>query len=187
MDAESSFATSIRRLFAACLRSCPQTNGMAIDFVQAGQLHLPLFFSKDERTLRVHERWLSIDGAIDELGLPKEWAEVNIVFHAVKRLFANALKQLPLDMFRGDESRSAEGRRRLQIALAEQRLLNNWRLSTGLKVRAIQGCPDLLVRWAETTKFPMDLVIDVWCHEASQYSHVRDSLLISEDGGSPLD
>jgi hypothetical protein len=52
----------------------------------------------------------------------------------VKRLFADAPKQLPLEVFRGDESKSAEGRRILQITLAEQRLLNHSRLSTDLKV-----------------------------------------------------
>lgn len=47
------------------MRGCPETKGLSIRFVQAGQLHLQLYHSHDEATFLVHERWLSRDTAME--------------------------------------------------------------------------------------------------------------------------
>ncbi len=165
------------------MRSCPKTDGLAIDFVQAGQLHLQLFYSEEERLVRVHERWLSVDGAIEELGLPDDLIQADVVFHAVKRLFADALEQLPREAFVEDNVRTAEWRRKLEVSCAEQRLLNYLRMGS-LSVDAALERPGLRLRWAFDSRQSQDAVVEIQCHSASRCSHLRDSVLTAEDGAS---
>ncbi|KAK4238256.1 hypothetical protein C8A03DRAFT_43955 [Achaetomium macrosporum] len=113
----SPFASDVRWLLCACVLACPKTNGIAINFVQAGQLHLQLFYSESEQTFRVHDRWFSRNDATGELGLPDDISSTDVLLHTVKRLFADALEQLPLDTFiEKDSPRSAEWHRRLEIS-----------------------------------------------------------------------
>jgi hypothetical protein len=184
-ELESAFATSVRRLLCACVRACPKTDGIAVNFVQAGQLHLQLFYSEEER---LHERWLSLPGAIEELGLPEDLVEADVVFHAVKRLFADALEQLPREEFvEEDDPRTAEWRRKLEVSLAEQRLLNF--LGMG-DLRVDITIPDserpgLLLKWDVDPRQDRKTMVEIQCHRASRCSHIRDSLLTAEDGPSP--
>jgi hypothetical protein len=176
---DSPFARSVRRLLRACLRACPQTNEMTIRFVQAGQLHLQVFFFEDAQVLRVHERWPTAHGAVDELGLPGDLVDADIAFHIVKRLFADALEQLPLHMFlEPDSSRIAEWRRKSEISLAEQRLLGYRRIGD-LNIEVIPGCPDLRLNWAMAPDSPNDMVVEIQYHKASRCCYLQDSLLIT--------
>lgn len=164
------------------MRACPKTNGVAISFVQAGQLHLHIFYSEAERLFRIHERWLSVDGAIRELGLPDDLVEADIIFHTVKRLFADALEQLPREAFlEEDNARTAEWRRKLEISRAEQRLLNYLRMGN-LSIEVITERPEFCVRWAVDSRWNLDAGVEIQCHRASQCSYLRDSVLIAEDG-----
>ncbi|KAJ0120105.1 hypothetical protein J7T55_000958 [Diaporthe amygdali] len=120
---ETTFATSVSRLLRACIRACPQTTEMAMSFVQAGQLHLQLSFSEDEQLFRIHERWLRMDTAINELALDDDLEEINIVWYTVKSLFSDALEQLPRQWFVAeDKVKTSEWQRKLEILRAEQRL-----------------------------------------------------------------
>lgn len=173
---------AVCRLLRACMQACPKTNGMAISFVQAGQLHLQLFFSEAERLFRIHERWLSIDGAIRELGLPDDLVEADITFHTVKRLLADALEQLPRGVFlEENNARTAEWRRKLEISRAEQRLLDYLRLGD-LSIDVILGRPELCLRWTVHSRWNFDTGVEIQCHRASRCSYLRDILLIAEDG-----
>ncbi len=179
---ESAFATSVQRLLCACVRACPKTNGIAINFVQAGQLHLQLFYSEEERLFRAHERWLSVRGAIDELGLPDDLMELDVVFHTVKRLFAEALEQMPREVFvEEDDVRTGEWRRKLEVSRAEQRLLNYLRMGN-LRVDTVPKRHGLHLRWDFDSRQSFDTGIEVQCHRASRCSHLRGSLLTAEDG-----
>ncbi|KAL2132429.1 hypothetical protein VTI74DRAFT_3798 [Chaetomium olivicolor] len=178
-ELDSAFAMLVRRLFSACVRACPKTNGIAVNFVKAGQLHLQLFYSEAERLLRVHDRWLSARGAIEELGLPDDLVEADIVFHTVKTLFADALEQLPREVFVEDNSKTAEWRKKLEVSRAEQRLLNYWRMGD-LIVDTVPG-PGLHLRWDVDPRQSFDTSVEIQCHRASQCSHLWDSLLIAED------
>ncbi|KAM7185075.1 hypothetical protein V8F20_011940 [Naviculisporaceae sp. PSN 640] len=165
VDAESTFATSVGHLLSACGYACPKTKGMAFRFVQAGQLHLDLFYSEAEKTFRVHDRWLSARGAVNELGLPENLPEADIVFHTVKRLFSDGLEQLPMDAFSAAEvndERTTEWRRRLEISLSEQRLLSYLRLF-GPNIDVGLNLGGLL------------------CHKVSRCGHLRSKLLTAED------
>ncbi|KAG7289904.1 hypothetical protein NEMBOFW57_006281 [Staphylotrichum longicolle] len=143
----SDFAKSVNRLLSACVRACSKTRGIDISFVQAGQLHLQLFYSEAERLFRAHERWLTVEGAIEELGLPNDLVETDVVFHAVKRLFADALEQLPRDLFvEEDKSRTEEWRRKWEVSRAEQRLLDYLRMGD-LRVDTIPESLGLRLTW----------------------------------------
>ncbi|KAK3309069.1 uncharacterized protein B0T15DRAFT_483533 [Chaetomium strumarium] len=180
-ELETAFAKSVRRLLRACVHACSKTNGIAIQFVQAGQLHLQLFYSEAERLFRVHERWLSIGGAIEELGLPDNLLDVDAVFHTVKRLFADALEQLPCEVFVEDGSRTAEWRRKLEVSCAEQRLLNYLRVEN-LDVKEIWSNGQLLLSWKVDPRLDFGTSVEIQCHSASRCLHLRDRLLTAEDG-----
>jgi hypothetical protein len=153
---------------------------MAISFVRAGQLHLQLFFSEAERLFRIHERWLSSEGAIRELGLADDLMESDIIFHTVKRLFADALEQLPCDLFQEDNARTAEWRRKLEVSRAEQRLLSYLRIGD-LNFTSLDGGPVMRVEWTVDSRCNSDIPIEIQCHRASQCSHLRDNLLVAGD------
>jgi hypothetical protein len=180
----TAFAKSVRRLLRACMRACPQTKDMDISFVQAGQLHLQLFFSADERLIRVHGRWLSVDGANMEMGLADDLVEVDILYHTVKRLFADTLEQLPRESFvdEEDHARTAEWRRKLEISRAEQRLMSHLRIGDPDITVQDQDEPGLCATWVEDPRWNHNTTVEIQCHRASRCSYLRDSPLIAEDG-----
>jgi hypothetical protein len=181
----SGFATLVYSLLRACMRACPQTNGMEISFVQAGQLHLHLFFSKAEGLFRIHERWLCLDGARKELNLPDDLIEPDVVFHTVKLLFANALGQLPREAFFDEgNARTPEWRKKLEIIGAEQRLLNHQRIGK-LTLDLMVGRPGLSVGWTVDPRLKVGDEVEIQCHRVSRCAHLRNSLLIAEDGALP--
>ncbi len=179
---ETAFATSVDRLFRDCVRDCAQTNGMAVEFVQAGQLHLQLFFSQAKQLFQIHERWLSVDSATTELGLADNVAEADILFHTVKRLFAEALNQLPCDLFSQDNVRTVEYQRKLEISLADQRLLRNHSRMRNLDIDMVAN--KLRLRWTVESRWDLDTEVEVQCHRASRCSCLRDNLLVAEDGAN---
>ena len=186
-DAGSTFATSVRHLLRACGYACPKTKGMAFHFVQAGQLDLQLFYSEEQ--FRVHDRWLSTHSAVHELGLPDNLPEADVVFHAVKRLFSDALEQLPVDVFvvEGNDVRTTGWRRKLEISLSEQRLLSYLRL-VGSSVRVTPDPVGLLVArgWWPDARCGLDTVVEIQCHKASRCARLRSRLLTAEDGAYHL-
>ncbi|KAK0738005.1 hypothetical protein B0T18DRAFT_492092 [Schizothecium vesticola] len=185
IDAGSTFATSVRYLLRACGYACPKSKGVAFHFVQAGQLHLQLFYSETEELFRVHDRWLSVRSAVDELGLPDSLPEADVVFHTVKRLFSDALEQLPLDVFHvvdANDARTTEWRGKLEISLSEQRLLSYLRL-VGSSVRVIPDFVGLIVAWGwwPDAQSSLGAVVEIQCHKASRCAHLRSKLLTAED------
>lgn len=181
----TSFATSITRLLRACLRACPQTNHKAIKFVKAGQLHLHIFYSEPEALFSIHERWLTSAGAIQELGLAEDLIESDILFHAVKGLFADALEQLPRDQFQDeDDSRTGEWRRKLEISRSEQRLLNYLRIRDLVATPSV-GLPSIQVAWPVDPRWNQEATVEIQCHNVSHCTSGRDDLLVAEDGALP--
>jgi hypothetical protein len=181
----STFAVSVRHLLRACGYACPKTKAMAFHFVRAGQLHLQLFYSEAEKLFRVHDRWLSARSAVDELGLPYDLPEADVVFHTVKRLFSDALEQLPVDVFHvaeANDARTAEWRRRLEISLSEQRLLGYLRLFGSSS--AVLDSVGLLVAWGwwPDAGCGSHTVVEIQCHRASRCAHLLRKLFIAQDG-----
>ncbi|CAK7204861.1 hypothetical protein SEUCBS139899_007623 [Sporothrix eucalyptigena] len=147
---ETDFAGRLCRLLSACLRACPQTNDMGFGFVHAGRLNLQLSFSDDDSEFRINDRWLSVEGAAAELCLRGSLAEARVLYQACKSLFSEALEQLPLEFFvNTDENPTStppERLRKLEISLAEQRLLNYLRIENPT-VEPVAGRPELRVTW----------------------------------------
>ncbi|KPM39023.1 hypothetical protein AK830_g7545 [Neonectria ditissima] len=178
---QTTFAVSLCRLPRACIRACPKTDGMALSFIQAGQLHLQLFFSESEGLFRIHERWLSPHGAIQELGPSDGLVEADIIFHTVKSLFAEAIEQLPFEIFlEEDDARTVEWRRKLEVNRAEQHLLNYLRIGN-LSIDKALDRPSFGLRWTIDARWNADTEVEIQCHRASRCSQLRDTLLIAKD------
>ncbi|KAH8174636.1 hypothetical protein LIA77_06055 [Sarocladium implicatum] len=173
----TSFAASISRLLKNCIRLCQKTADISLTFVQAGQLQLPLHYSPENGTLLVHERWLDAATAVDYLGLPESLTEADQVFHAVEKLFTDALAQLPDEVFLGEgHGRTANWRRNQEVCLARQHLLSHFR--TKISVSA-SGSPaeSLRIQWKFDTCWDADAPVIVQCHRMSECSHLRQKLL----------
>lgn len=176
---QTTFAKSVNRLLRACMRACHQTDGMAVQFVKAGQLHLQLFCAEAGNLLKIHERWLTRDGATEELGLTRDLLDSDIAYHTVKRLFGEALEQVPSEKFEADEARPASWHRKLEMSWAEQRLLNYLRIE---KVTVTVGYSrSLSVQWAGGSGWACDTPVEIQIHRASSCFHLRD-LLVAADG-----
>jgi hypothetical protein len=133
MTPDTAFATAINSHFSACLQACPYTKDMTAEFIQAGQLRLALFFASNEGKFRIHQRYLSLDNTVAELGLPQTVEDMDIKEHVLRQLMTEALYQLPLESFRASASnaqtlKTPEDIRDIQIRLAEQRLIESRRL-----------------------------------------------------------
>lgn len=154
--------------------------------MQACQLHLDVAISTDKKLLRIHERWLSLKDAVEELGLFGTMAEDKVVIFAVKSLFADVLNQLPPEAFLqsgGISWRSSEWHIKREICRAEERLVSNQEMEVRVTDKENNGSPGICVEWAVNAR-PQDhnAMIEVQCHRASRCSHLRESLLIASDG-----
>lgn len=179
-----SFETSVARLLRACIRACPQAIDAEIEFIKAGQLHLDVVISEDQRLLRIHKRWLSFEDAIVELGLFSKIAEDKVLILAVKNLFADVLEQLPRKAFQQeDDPRSSESHMKREINRAEERLVSYQEMEVRVKHNSHDGRPGLCVEWpVNARRQDNNIMIEVQCHRTSRCSDIRDELLIAKDG-----
>ncbi|KAK7696965.1 hypothetical protein SLS64_014021 [Diaporthe eres] len=135
---KTSFAISVNRLLRACLRACPQTSTMKVEFVDAGQIHLDLHVSMTEPLIRLHKRWLSMDAAVTELGLVGDMTESETVAYTVKRLFADVLEHLPREVFlQQDNARLPDSHMKRESHRAEQRLVKYQRMKLRIVAHAM--------------------------------------------------
>ncbi|KAL1905472.1 hypothetical protein Sste5344_008831 [Sporothrix stenoceras] len=179
---ETSFATSLCRLLNGCFRACTQMSGIDFVFVQAGQLSLHLYFSDDDDPhFRIHDRWLSLEGAATELCLsPQIQSQSDILFHAVKNLFSDAAAQVPFDapIFYDVEQQNIapEKRRRQEVIHTEQRLLDYTRIQH-LTIEPDQTRPALHV--SLLTDFGNN-EIEIQCHQLSTCGQLMRSFISYE-------
>lgn len=143
-------------------------------------------FSDDNSAFRIHDRWLSIEGAIAELRLRGTLAEARILYHTVKRLFSDALDQLPLELFVADSEEQLantvpESRKILAASLAEERLLDFLRIDNPT-VEPVAGQPALRVTWPVDPQWDAGTEAEIQCHRASTCHYLRDHLQIADQG-----
>lgn len=177
------YAIVMSNLLRACLHACHKTSGKAIRFVQAGQLHLALYLTDNE--FRVHDRWLDGVGAVEELGLPEDCVASDTIFHTVKTLFSEALKQLPPQVFLQDDGRQmpVERRRNLERTRTEQRLLDYFRLSNLVVERPNNCCESNFgVKWTVDPRKLLSCEVEIQCHRAACLPRIHKSIYIAEDG-----
>ncbi|KAK4450390.1 hypothetical protein QBC34DRAFT_461980 [Podospora aff. communis PSN243] len=162
-DNPSKLLLAIRRLLCACMLACPQTNKISIRYVDAGQLLLHLVYDNSAApTLLIHAGWLT--DPQEQLELPPSTTCSDIAFHAVKFLFREALKHLPAGDF-ADNSGSPhqpDEQRRLQITLAEQKLLE----------------AGISLKWTVNSEWGEDEEVQIHCY-LDTLAVLRDTLLLS--------
>lgn len=179
----SDFSIRINTLLQAAVRACPLTNGTAIQFVEAGTLGLQTLYAHTERLLMIHGRFVSFEGAVEELGLPGGVKTSDVVFHTVNKLFTDALEQLPRYLFESEPSnKSTEWHVRLHMRLAEQRLLNFFRLDA-IQILTSSENSLMIAKWSETMAWPPDTTLEIQYHDLSRCAVGRQgNLLVAEDG-----
>ena len=178
---KTSFATGVCNLLGACLKACREVKDYTICFVQAKKLDLHIFLSEEEILFRIHDRWLTKKGAVNGLGLRGAMTEADLIYNAVRFLFADALKQLPLEVFTevgggyedGTHDMTPVRRRKLQVNLAERRLLNYLRIDKPT-VEIVIG-RGFCVKWSIDPRRDADTEIEIRCHEASTCRHLLES------------
>jgi hypothetical protein len=175
------FAQETSRLIRACLRSCPQTSDTSIQFVSAGLLSLQTSYVADERLSKIHERWLENDQATQELGLPTDLTEANVLFHSTKRIFADILDQVPLEAFGQGEAHSNIWHKKRQLSHAEQRLLEYTQMKNGFLLKqSITSHTSLRLEWSGNSSLSDNTIVDIQLHQES--CHALRSHLIARDG-----
>ncbi|KAL8365390.1 hypothetical protein RB595_004273 [Gaeumannomyces hyphopodioides] len=182
---DNSFAEAVQRLLRSCLRVCKETKDVSPEFVKAGNLRLPLFYSSgswyggaaSEARLLVHDRYLSLDGASCEVCLDCDAAEEDVVFSTALDLFTGVISQLRSSDPLGYQKTREEG-------LIRRRLLDYQRMgSLKVKTTVVRCSPGLRLEWA-ALRSESDAVIEVQCHLASECSDLRDTVLLAEDARS---
>ncbi|KAI1766405.1 hypothetical protein GGR53DRAFT_464473 [Hypoxylon sp. FL1150] len=68
---DDTFAQNLHHIIRAGMRSNDSTFDITVEFVQAGSLGLDMFFSESKELLKIHEKRLTVDGAMTEMGLSR--------------------------------------------------------------------------------------------------------------------
>ena len=176
---DTPFSRSVYRLLRACMRAHPGMAGISITFVRAEHLRLQLFYVKAERLFRIHERWVSQEGAAKELGLSDHTASDDLILHTVRDLFDEALRQLPQKAPAEGENDTGTPNRTVSTA-AHQRVLDYQHMGDFTIHRLSETSPGLSLRWSKHSRKNDGLDIEVQCHRA-KCPHVQD-VLIAKDG-----
>ena len=109
----------------------------------------------------IHKRFASFEGAVEELGLPGGVKTSDIVFYTVNKLFTDALEQLPRYLFqREHNNKSTEWHLKLYARLAEQRLLNFFRLDA-IQILTNADNPLMIAKWSDIMAWPTDITIEL--------------------------
>jgi len=174
------FASKVSIVLQAAVRACELTRDTELRFVKGGDLQLQTLYDRAQKLFMVHERFATCGHATDALGLPFNLGVPDIVFHTCNKLFTDLTEQLPPDAFKeADGYTSVELHRRLQIRLAEQQLLNYFRLD------AVQvSCDKSSIFKAEpsgSTPGPGSSAIHIQHHTRSCYEGMTD-VLVAEEG-----
>ncbi|KAI1777858.1 hypothetical protein F4818DRAFT_439180 [Hypoxylon cercidicola] len=171
------FAQNFYHLIRAGLASCPQTSGTNLRFVGAGSLGLDSFFSEPQQMLKIHEKWLTETGAVEELGLPKKILMDSLLFNAARRLLADRIQQVPLDRFpRGN--RTTYWSRKQAISEVDQRILEYMQIKKDLRFTSKGN--KLTVEWNTTTGWVPGSHIDVHVHQLDTCSHLKSKVIARE-------
>ncbi|KAH6988526.1 hypothetical protein EDB80DRAFT_730218 [Ilyonectria destructans] len=182
------FAEEVMRLLRASLQGCAQTSEIAVQFVRAEQLSLHTFYVEAEQLSKIHKKWLNKDASTQELGLPQNLAEGDVLFHVIKRLFSEILDQVPDDRFDHNENHSNVWQKKRVLSCAEQRLLDYGRISNRLALTAeiaAQSTSRMTLQWDGDLSWGDDSLVTVQLHVELTCSHLRD-LLLAKDFDSSI-
>ncbi|KAI1807934.1 hypothetical protein F4811DRAFT_376039 [Daldinia bambusicola] len=171
------FARSLYRLLRALLEACPQTADATVVFVKAGSVGLGSFYSHSQRLFKVHEKWVTVEGARLGLGFFTYIPESSLLFNSAKRLFADAITQVPVHLFpRGQHS--LYWCQKQAISQGDQRLLEYTQIKQDLDymVKREENSDTLLVWWESSTGWARNVPVSVHFHLESTCSHLKSRL-----------
>ncbi|RYP33945.1 hypothetical protein DL766_003217 [Monosporascus sp. MC13-8B] len=180
---EEPFSKVVDRLLRASLAACLQTTGMTVEFVKAGAIRLDSCYARSRRILKVHDRWLTKEGALAELGLDTDVTLTDVTSSTVKWLFTDALMQLPLSRFAlGNEQHPAWHRRRA-MTQGGQRISEYIRFKRDMVVEVKRYATDdtVFVQWNSATGWVPEADIRIEVHRESTCSALK-KLLTSKQG-----
>ncbi|KAH7137350.1 hypothetical protein B0J13DRAFT_77491 [Dactylonectria estremocensis] len=171
----SSFAEEVSRLVRGCLQATTLTRDMTVQFVRAGRLSLHTFHDAGQQLLKIHEKWLSKEDSIQELGLPKNLEESDVLFHITKHLLSDVLGGVPKRQFNSDKNHSSTWLRKRIQNCAEQRLLYHMRIKNGFSLTPSPHTARLLtLAWDRGLSWGDDCSVTIQLHVESTCFHLRD-------------
>ena len=174
MPSDSEFAWNVVRLTEACLAICKHTKGCGVQIVSAGNLLLPLKYDEVEGHFMIHERHTIKDDCIDDLGLSDGASEGSVLFHTVKLLFEEALRQR---LAAKSKVLTAREKKREQ-ALVEQELLTYCHLKDSLVLSSVEDSSCAIqVRWASSITRNYIYQVALELHPVSTCSRIRNQRL----------
>ena len=172
----SAFASWCDHLLQACIRGCSYTRGVCVRFVHAGGLSLHTLYADSERGrfLLVHADWLDPERGRQRLGLPTNVVESDLLFHAVRQLFSDAIDQVPASCFDPEHVQSLASLRKWEKTRAEQRILEFLRLfrEAHVSIRPSQIVIEHSVRLAPAPTYQL--------HRLSTCEALMQSLIASD-------
>ncbi len=116
------------------------------------------------------------------MGLRDNLVEADVVSYAVKRLFADALEQMPPEVFAEEyDARTEDWHRKSEVSRTEVRLDNYLRMRE-LRINPVMEHTGLRLTWDLDSRQSLDTSVETQCHRASRCSHLRDGLLTAEEG-----
>ncbi|KAI0024867.1 hypothetical protein F4780DRAFT_794006 [Xylariomycetidae sp. FL0641] len=178
---DNSFAKAVQRAVAAGLRACPLIAGWTIQFVGAGDLGLDSFYDDRTGCFKIHERWLKVPGAQEELGLARSVPEGALEMYTSKRLLANAIAQIPASKIR-DHKRTSEWYRKRLINQSDQRITEYCQIKEDLRfsMKLESQLLTLKVHWNRKLGWISNEWICVEIHSESSCSQLKKCLVASE-------
>ena len=181
------FASWCDHLLRACLRGCSYTQDVRAGFVNAGRLSLHTLYADtdDGCHLLVHADWLDPDRCRQRLGLSAHVREHDVLFHAVRQLFSDAIDQIPGSHFATERDQSLGSLRKREKTRAEQRVLEVLRLfrETQVSVQANQILIEHIFRPSPPRTIQLHRLSS--CEELMQALTASDGKLNSSDADRP--
>ncbi|KAI0383054.1 hypothetical protein F5Y04DRAFT_279296 [Hypomontagnella monticulosa] len=179
---EDEFSQSVHRLIRAGLESCRLTRGVNVIFVNAGRLELDSFYSEPQRLFKIHQKWLTIKGAKEELGFTSKILMSSLMLNVAKRLLADAITQLSSRHFPHDQPRPRQWYRKQAITEGDQRILENAQIKQDFEyiVKRHKEFDLLKVKWNTNTGLTSESQIAFQFHRESTCAHFKD-ILITRD------
>ncbi|KAI1460719.1 hypothetical protein F4805DRAFT_478494 [Annulohypoxylon moriforme] len=127
----NSFGLQLRRLIRGGLEVCPATTNTQVKFHNAGWVGLDSRYRHEAKELKIHDKWLTMPGAMGELGQLRQSSMSSVLLAAAQWLLRDALSQVPTHLFKSGvqsnpfditSQRTPAQRQKLAVAQSGQRI-----------------------------------------------------------------
>ncbi|KAH9900338.1 hypothetical protein F4778DRAFT_791612 [Xylariomycetidae sp. FL2044] len=185
----TTFAQAVNRLLCSALRICKYTHSPKVQFVGANDCVINTCFLAED-VINVHDRWLSVDTAVEELGISEELAEPDIVRSTVQVLLLDIIREMSVEETPPPE-RSLLWMKQAYFNRANYRVFDSIRIGTELKFtgkRASSQPPlrSLTISWNNQAGWKPDDMLSIELHRESSCQHLKANRLLSRDVSGPI-